>query len=258
MPELKLGKKPVVEDSRDLLFSRYVKPAKLPKPPDQFGHETLFPRRGWGMLGNDDWGDCAIAGPAHETMLLTKEGQRTAAFTTAGVLSDYSAVTGFDPNAGPPGDNPTDQGSEVRKVLGYRRETGVVDAQGNRHKIGAYVRLDQQNLEQIWQAMYLFQVVGIGIYPFPKSALDQFHDNEPWDVVDGSHEEGGHYVCCVGKRDAIGVVTWGTLQPMTQRFFSKYCDEAWTYISEENLVNGKNLEGFDMEQLRADLAALGT
>src|SRR6476646_6592407 len=99
MPQLKLGKRPAKDDSRDLLFARYVEPVKLPTPPPQFGHETLFKPKSWGMLGNDEWGDCAWAGPAHETMLLTKEGGHPAHFTTHGVLSDYAAGTGFDPNA---------------------------------------------------------------------------------------------------------------------------------------------------------------
>src|SRR6202035_3127836 len=99
---------------RDLLFRTYVQEAALPTPPAQFGHETLFGPKAWGMLGNDEWGDCAWAGPAHETMILTTEGGHAASFTTAGVLSDYSAGTGFDPNAGSPGSNPTDKGSNVR------------------------------------------------------------------------------------------------------------------------------------------------
>lgn len=258
MPGLKLGKLPATEDSRDLLFSNYVVPAKLPEPPAEFGHETLFKRHGWGMLGNDDWGDCAWAGPAHETMLLTKEGGHPATFTTAAVLSDYSAGTGFDASAGPPGDNPTDNGSNVRDVLGYRRKTGIGDARGKRHKIGAYVKLDPGNLEHIYQAMYLFQAVGIGIYPFPESAHDQFNNGEPWDVVPGSPAKGGHYVCCLARRNGnFELVTWGSLQEMTEAFFTKYCDEAWTYISTEHLDENKaDPEGFKLSELRTDLRAL--
>jgi hypothetical protein len=255
MPGLKLGKLPATVDQRDLMFARYVEPAKLPTPPAQFGHETLFGARAWGMLGNDEWGDCAWAGPAHETMLLTKEGGHQAHFTTADVLSDYSAGTGFNPKAGPPGDNPTDQGSDVRKVFGYRRSKGIVDSKGQRHKIGAYVRLDEKDLQQVYQAMYLFQVVGIGIQ-FPDTAMDQFHKGEPWDVVAGAHIEGGHYVSGVAKRQNIDVITWGALQQMTEAFFEKYCEEAWVYVSAENLKNGKSPEGFNIAQLQADIGSL--
>jgi hypothetical protein len=253
---LMLGKNPATDDPRDLLLAKYVEPTLPEQVPAEFGHEGLFPQKGWGMLGNDQWGDCAWAGPAHETMLLSKEGGHPAAFTTEGVLSDYSAVTGFNPNAGPSGQNPTDKGTNVRQVLGYRRGTGIVDASGARHQIGAFVKLQPGNLEHIMQALYLFQVVGIGLR-FPEFAMEQFNHGEPWDVVAGAPEPNeGHYVCCVGKRTNINVVTWGALQQMTVPFFEKYCDEAWAYISVEDIQNGKSPDGFDLKQLERDLAAV--
>jgi hypothetical protein len=255
MPDLKLGKKPATADQRDLMFARYVKKPELPTPPAQFGHEDLFGPKDWGMLGNDQWGDCAWAGPAHETMLLNKGAGRAVTFTADCVLSDYSAGTGFDPKAGAPGQNPTDQGSNVREVLKYRAKTGIVDGGGNRHKIGAYVKLDEKNLGQVVEALYLFEVVGIGV-EFPASAMDQFNNGQPWDVVQGSKVEGGHYIPLVGRRDNLQVVTWGALQQMTQAFYDQYCDEAWAYISEENLQAGKSPEGFNLQELQADLAAL--
>jgi hypothetical protein len=256
MPALKLGKQPATQDPKDLVFAKYVDTSKLPKAPAEFGHESLFPPKGWGMLGNDDWGDCAWAGPAHETMLLAKEDKKLVSFTTQGVLSDYAAGTGFDPNAGPPGENQTDKGSNVRDVLKYRRTTGVVDANGKRHKIGAFVKLHPGNIEHILQALYIFEVVGIG-FLFPDFAMDQFHRGEPWDVKPGAPvPTEGHYVCAVGKRANIDVVTWGSLQQMTVPFFEKYCDEAWAYISTETLNNGHMINGFDIKQLEADLNAL--
>jgi hypothetical protein len=255
MPGLRLGKQPATHDDRDLLFTKYVDTSQIPPAPAEFGHETLFPPKGWGMLGNDEWGDCAWAGPAHETMLLSTEGDHPAAFTTEGVLSDYAAGTGFNPNAGPPGKNPTDKGSNVRDVLQYRRKTGIVDSQQARHKIGAFVKLEPKSLAQIYQAMYLFQTVGIGI-EFPGSAMEQFNAGKPWSVVEGATIEGGHYVCCVAKRQNIDVVTWGALQQMTVEFFEKYCDEAWVYVSTEDLQKETDPDGFKLGQLKEDLAGL--
>jgi hypothetical protein len=255
MPSLKLGKAPASDDARDLLFANYLDAAQIPPAPAEFGHETLFGAKDWGMLGNDEWGDCAWAGPAHETMLLSTEGGHPAAFTTAGVLSDYAAGTGFDPNAGPSGHNPTDKGSNVRTVLQYRRKTGIVDAAEKRHKIGAFVKLEPKNLTHVYQAMYLFQTVGIGI-EFPGSAMEQFNAGKPWSVVAGAQVEGGHYICCVAKRKNIDIVTWGALQQMTVEFFEKYCDEAWAYISTEDLSKEVNPDGFNLSQLKEDLAKL--
>jgi hypothetical protein len=102
---------------------------------------------------------------------------------------------------------------------------------------------------------YLFEVVGIG-FVFPETAMDQFNQGKTWDVVPGAKIKGAHYVCAVAKRQNIDVVTWGALQKMTGRFFRAYCDEAWTYVSNEDLKSGKSPEGFDLAQLKADLAAL--
>ncbi len=255
MPALKLGKTPASDDARDLLFANYLDASKLPPAPGEFGHETLFGAKAWGMLGNDEWGDCAWAGPAHETMLLSAEGGAAATFTTAGVLSDYAAGTGFDPSAGPPGHNPTDKGSDVRKVLGYRRKTGIIDAAGRRHRIGAFVKLEAKNLTHVYQAMYLFQAVGIGI-EFPGTAMEQFNRGKPWSVLAGAQIEGGHYVPCIARRANIEIVTWGALQQMTVEFFEKYCDEAWAYISSEDLQKDESPAGFDLSQLKEDLAKL--
>jgi hypothetical protein len=250
MQTLKLGLKPRREGSIKLKFSQYVLAAALPTPPATFGHETLIPAVGWGMLGNDQYGDCVWAGAGHETMLWNKEAGRSVIIMPDNALSDYSAVTGFDKS-----DPSTDQGTDMDDAAKYRRTTGIVDASGNRHKVGAYLDLEPGNLDELFQAAYLFGAVGIGI-EVPSSAMDQFNAGQPWDVVAGSTIEGGHYVPFVAKRDNLEVVTWGRTQQMTVKFFEKYCDQAIVYLSEEMLVDGKSLEGFDLASLKADLAAV--
>ena len=140
-------------------------------------------------------------------------------------------------------------------MLEYRRKTGIIDAAQKRHKIGAFVKLEPKNLTHVYQAMYLFQVVGIGI-EFPGSAMEQFNEGKPWSVVPGAQIEGGHYVCCVAKRAEHRHRHLGRLQQMTVEFFEKYCDEAWAYISTEDLQQEKDPEGFNLEQLKEDLAKL--
>lgn len=255
MPTFRLGKHKATIDPRDLWFRRYATRAQLPTPPEQFGHDHMFQPRGWGTLGNDQWGDCAWAGAAHETMLLTLEGGYPTGFTPEGVLSDYASGTDFDRDAGPPGRNPTDRGTNARAMLKYRQHTGVVDVFGNRHRIGAYVKLDETDLDEMWQALYVFQVVGIGI-EVPESAMVQFAGGQPWEIVPGSPIVGGHYVPLIAKRANLQVITWGAVQEMSIAFFEEYCDEAWAFISPDVLVSGFDQNGFDIDQLRADLRAL--
>jgi hypothetical protein len=139
---LKLGKKPARPGAVTFKLTNYLLKSKLPMPPKVFGHEDLIGAN-WEMLGNDHYGDCVWAGAAHETMLWNKEADRTITFSNESVLKDYSAVTGFnktDPNS--------DQGIDVEVAASYRRKTGVLDAQGKRHKVIAYLALTTGNPDQ--------------------------------------------------------------------------------------------------------------
>jgi hypothetical protein len=246
----KLGKRPARPGAIKFKLANFMKAAALPRLPAVFGHEGLI--GSWPMLANDRYGDCVWAGAAHETMLLNREAGRTVDFSDATVLSDYAALTGFDP-----ADPATDTGTDMQAAAAYRQKTGILDAGGNRHTIAAYLALATGNVADLYYASYLFSAVGIGL-ELPVSALDQTAAGETWDVVVGAATEGGHYVPLVGRRadGLLAVVSWGALQPMTEAFLRQYCDEAVAYVSTENLTNQKSPEGFDYAQLIADLVAL--
>jgi hypothetical protein len=249
----KLGKAPAAPRPTDFKFSEFASSIALPSVPSRFGHGSAY--SDWKMLGNDRYGDCVWAGAAHEHMLINKVVHHTdVPFDDNSVLGDYSAATGFDPN-----DPSTDNGTDVHLALSYRRKTGIADSNGQRHTIGAYVALDPKSWDHLEQATYIFGAVGIGIQ-FPSSAMDQFNAGEPWDVVAGSQIEGGHYVPTVGSvasADQVTVLTWGKHQAMTKAFYEEYNDEAWVYITNEELrSDGKGLHGFDVGKLNSYLSAL--
>lgn len=246
---LRLGKLPARPGAVTMKFTTYVKETLLPTPPTEFGHDHGVGH--WKMLGNDTVGDCVIAGGLHETMLWSHYGSATAPTDKAAAIANYSAITGYDPD-----DPSTDKGTDVADAASYRRHTGLVDADGARHRIVAYLALTPGDIGQHLQALYLFGAVGIGL-EFPDSAMTQFHNHQPWDVVPGAKIEGGHYVSAVARRDdRFVVVTWGREQPMTDAFFQKYNDESYVYVSSEYLKDGHDPEGFDLAQLQADLAKL--
>ncbi len=259
---LRLGKAPAAPDKRDLKLETYVDTTVLPSLPKSFGYDAIVPKTAWGMEGNDEWGDCVWAGAAHEHMLLTaiqskdRPSPTMRQFTTANTLAAYSGCTGFNANAGPPGDNPTDQGTDVHQAMAYRQKTGVKDAHGTVHKIGAYLNVA---LADVRYAVYLFGACGMG-FNFPQSAMDQFNEGVEWSVVKGSPIEGGHYVPIVSVQSGytVKVVTWGALQAATWSFVAAYADEFWAYVSPDDLAGttGLSARGFNTQQLAADLAAL--
>lgn len=249
----RLGKRPARENSVTFKLERYLVTPRLPTPPLIFGDQDIV-GPDWGVLGNNDYGDCVWAGAAHETMLWNKEAGQSIAFTDGVVLSDYSAVTGFDPAHV----EETDKGTDMQEAASYRQRTGVLDESGQRHKVLAYVALRAGDFDQLMLATYLFGAAGVG-FVFPQSAWDQFDNNAPWDVVPGSPAKDGHYVPSVG-RDADGnliVVTWGRLQRMTPAFYTKYNDETVAYVTDEFLQNDKSRLGFNRQQLLDDLGAIG-
>lgn len=263
---MKLGKLAPGHDSRDLLFSTYRTGAPLPPHPKTFGHDALV--KTWGLLGNDELGDCAPCMIAHWLMLLAAETGVPIDVTKKSVVELYSAVTGYDP-----ADPNTDQGTMLRDLLKFMRETGFRDGAGKVHKIEAFVKVNHRNLEELEEAMWLFGGLMIGVQ-LPESAQTQFGDGKVWSVVKGSPIEGGHAILGAGLgtkpvgflgalMSTLGlataearVITWGQDQPATTDWLTEYIDEAWVCLSGEQCKDGKTLEGFDLETLRKDLAAV--
>ena len=292
----KLGKLPATYDNRDIRWTNLKQDssaihqkaksiceirddAALPSIPNPHGgYGTEFPGGvwpGWGMYANgpcDDntipssWyayngvGCCAWSGPGHETMTTDKNGGRTVAkFTCLNIANQYAEYLGLKSAQDLSASN--DQGSQVRDVLQWRATKGLLDASGQTHKVGVYVALEPTNLQDLWEALWLFECVGIGIN-FPGSAMDQFNAGQIWSVVNGAQIEGGHYIPLVGHpvSSAWTCVTWGKRQMMTNQFIQTYCDEAWAYITPEryNEVTGDTLQGYNDADLEKFISLVGT
>lgn len=249
----RLGKLPARPGAIKFAFSQFFDVSKLPRPPASFGHQALVQQ--WFGLGNDKFGCCVWAGAAHEHMMWSlMGGEPRSRFTIKDVLSDYTAVTGFDPSK-----PDTDQGTDMQVAASYRRTTGILDATGVRHKIDAYVSVRAEDTTMLATATYFSGACGIGI-EFPDSADDQFEKGVPWDVVPGASVVGGHYVPCVGRapNGNFLVVTWGKVQEMTPAFYEKYNDETVAYLCLEIVSKKTELspEGFDAAKLQEYLGAL--
>jgi hypothetical protein len=246
---MKLGKLPARPDAVKLKLSTYLKTASLPTPPATFGHDHLV--KSWPMLANDQLGDCVIAGGLHESQLWNASAHKTIRVDDHAAIRNYSAITGYDP-----ADPNTDQGTDMQVAASYRRKTGLVDADGKRHKVAAYVALNPGDVDQLYAAMYLFGAVGIGI-EFPAYAMDQFNARQSWHVQRvNAAIEGGHYIPGVARASVglVTVVTWGRAISMTEGFYARYCDEGVAYLSTEMLTNGVSIDGFKLAALQDDLA----
>lgn len=206
----------------------------------------------WGMFANDTIGDCTCADCGHQLMVWTANTGGIVKPTDQDIINLYSAITGYNPN-----DPNNDQGAAIEDVCAYMKTTGLLG-----HKLDNYAACDPANIDSVRWAVQLFGTVKIGIN-LPDSAEDQFEASKPWDVVAGAKIEGGHDVCIV-KYVGLStgqplwyVVTWGKLQPMTQAFFAKYCDQVDVPLSADWVrQNNTAPSGFDLQALQTDLATV--
>jgi len=251
--KLKLGKQTARHDPRALLLASYVT-AGLPTPPASFDLTTKV-GQSWGMMDNDQIGDCTCAAAGHLIMEWTANaGKKMVTPTDKQIVAAYSAITGYNPVTGA-----NDNGANEVDVLNYWRQTGI-----GGHKIGAYMSLEPSNHTHIMDSVYIFGGCYIGVQ-LPISAQAQTQNHQPWSVPpggatgDGKPGSWGGHAIPVMAYDSRGVtvVTWGALQVMTWSFWEAYCDESYAILSNDYLVGKKTTpQGFNLQQLQEDLSDL--
>lgn len=216
----------------------------------------------WGMQGNDEWGDCVEAMVIHADEAMNAYAGHAVTYSSSYGPKLYSQITGFDPNAGPPGDNPTDQGTNIQDALEFWKNTGLKDASGKTHKLAGYAQFGNPADETLLgQVLDVFGCVLVGV-ALQQDQEDQFSAGEPWDYVPGDPFIGGHGIPLQRRRaGGIGTleyVTWGAVTKAT-RSFQYHCagqgnGEAWAVVTSDWVAaNGTTIEGLDLEQLLADL-----
>jgi hypothetical protein len=189
---MKLGRLPARYDARTLRMSSYM-PPKLPPPLGNIDHTMGL--RNWGMMRNNEIGDCTAAAAAHAVQVWTIN---TSAIETVSddQVVDFYRLFGYDPTR-----PETDQGAVELDVLNRWRRDGFCG-----HKIIAYVAADHSDQTQVRTGCQLFGGLYLGIV-LPKSAQFQ----QTWDVAkDDLGIWGGHAVWMVGyDSHGVTVVTWG-------------------------------------------------
>lgn len=226
-PQFKTGRKPNSGKPRIRLTVSEV-PGAAVTPPSSVDYYSKVPSDSWRMDGNDTVGDCTCAEVDHAVKALQiAAGNAEVQSTDAEVLAAYSAITGYTPS-----DPRTDQGAEMQDVRSYWQKTGFTLG-GSDDQILLFAEVDTADPDLTKWCVDRFGEVGLGIR-FPESAMTQFNDNQPWDVVPGAKIEGGHAIALVGYDETYYyIVTWGRVQPMTPAFFEKYVDEAWISFSQD-------------------------
>jgi hypothetical protein len=249
---MKLGLLPHVPDERDIALASVYSPTR--ELPETFGSRGLD----WGMLGNDEFGDCYWASAAHEVMAQAHGAGRSPVFSTEHVLDTYATYLGLYGHQAL--NESTDQGTDPTSGAKFRRKHGVVDARGDApgaaHRIGAYAFETEPDYQKLLGAIYDFGAITL-CFELPRSAEERF-ESGVWDYVKGSPIEGGHAVAGVARAESgrIVLVSWGQEVEVTEGFLEHYLQVAMAYISGSALKDGETPAGLDKPALLAALAAL--
>lgn len=238
-----LGRLAKREDRRTLQLANYL---RVPMPPasKDYAHGITD----WGTMLNTKLGCCTISAIGHGLQTDSANASTEITVPDSAILTAYVAVSGYDPRTGA-----NDIGANELDVLRYWQQTGVAG-----RKAVAYAECSIANLDDVRACIDLFGFCYIG-FNVPQSAMQQFENGQPWDVVaaDGGII-GGHAVVLKGYTPTtFDATTWGANQTMTVAFFKRYVEEAYGVVLPEWIAaNGESPSGLNLQQLLADVQQL--
>jgi hypothetical protein len=195
------------------------------------------------MFGNDRYGDCTIAGLAHQLHMQAVHEGRQDQFSDCEVIDYYFAMTGGK-----------DDGLVEVDVLERVRQAGF-PARGD-HRLAAWAALATKDHEHVKSAAVAFNGVYVGA-ELPLTAQQQ----EVWDVTGPLTGQaalgswGGHcLVLCGYDARGVTVVTWGAFKRATWAWWDAYVDEAYAWID----FDRAQVAGIRWNDLIADLKAIAS
>ncbi len=236
MTQLMLGRLPgqIPVGLREL---GYYAAGPLPKPPTSIPVPLVAD---WGMLGNDQYGDCGVAGLEHGFMADATDTHETETFPTDAQAVEY--YLGFTDGQ--------DTGVVLSKYLAHVRQAGYFG-----HTVSAYAPVAVHDVPTLQTAIayYDFAYCGIAV---TEAMQEDFHDGQPWTLGSLlSPVKGGHCVPLVGYDDQyLYAVTWGSVQAISYPAWHFMSEEAWAVITGE-LDHGDG-RGVNLAALTADLDKL--
>lgn len=215
----------------------YYVAGSLPRPPAEIPVPKVAD---WGMLGNQTYGDCGVAGIQHGFMTDAADTGETETFPTDQQAVDYYLkYTGGQ-----------DNGVVLSKLLAYVRQNGYYG-----HTVSAYAPVQIRDVPMLQQAVSLYDFAYCGIV-ITQGMMDAYHAGQPWRLADlESPVLGGHCVPVVGYDETgLSIVTWGAIQRVTYPAWYWMAEEAWCVLTGE-LSNGDG-HGVNYDALVADLDKL--
>ncbi len=239
----KLGRKAVKTDPRTLRLENYLSTSLVPPASMDWTKGITS----WGMMDNDTYGCCVIAGVGHAVQVWSANDASEITEPDKQILEQYGYWCGFNPNDAAA----TDNGCIELDVLNRWKKYTFCGKQ-----LKAFVSVAPSNMTGIKNAIALFGGVFIGL-SVPNYVMNSLTTaGSTWGIQPDDGIAGGHCVYVVGyDASTLTFISWGGVYKMTWAFWNKYVDECYCLLG-QNWVEGKSPTGLNLTQLEADLAAI--
>lgn len=209
----------------------------------------------WGMLGNDQYGCCGVAGDAHLNMAngWTAKEEAPGAGNWPSAAEVVEAYFTYEGSPGGKPDPSYDKGVDLGEWLLYRttHKLGPLDT------IGGFASLDYTNTAELAGALATFGGLYCGIV-VTQTDMEEFEEGLPWTNTTDTTPIGGHCVPILYRGPKWGkVVTWGAVQSFSWPWWQAFGEEAWVVFTPEQMdAPGGLFNGVNVTKLGADIKAL--
>lgn len=236
-------------------LKRYLRTFKSINAPDCDYSKAAMPALS-DIFGNDELGDCVVAGGYHVEGVATGNAGDLFHATSEQIVKDYSAIGGYVP-----GNPATDQGCDEETALNYWTTHGFA----NGTKLFGWLAVDPTDVDEVRTALYLFENLFFGV-ELPDEWISPFPTGQFVWGVGTPDPENGH--CFIGDRSTgtgIGIDTWGetdgivTYEAIAELCTRKAGGGLYVLGTPDQLAKGqaKAPNGLLWSDLMADWATLG-
>lgn len=205
----------------------------------------LSTSRRWYLSNGIVTHNCAFVGTVNAGVVDAVETDEPVRFPTSNeVVSTYLAY-----------DHGQDVGANLSQLLALWHKTGLPWSK----PLVGYAAVNFRDPGEFWASVNAFGCGYVGIL-VTQAMQEQTARGEPWDLT-GSYLDdqimGGHCVVVISRTPGGGeVATWGMRQAFTDRWLTRFLEEAHVVITPQQAQAKGNGCGLDIEHLQADLARL--
>lgn len=182
----------------------------------------------WPMYLNDQLGDCAEAGAGHAVQAITAQAGSLVTPMDAEIEYLYEQAAGYNP-----ADPATDAGTNLQDLLTWWSKNQWCGVQ-----LEAFAELRRWDARSMRACLWYFGTVYVGVN-FPKGGMAQFEAGQPWHVIPGDVNDGGHCIVLEDVEpgnDTYTWITWGAKQRSNRAWWWTYAEEAWVIVTPQALA----------------------